>query len=75
MFLPTVEEAVCCAAYHVSQKHMPATIENVIIGFEPEAFNLAYNLGQKANHFQRGQSVQFLQVLSPFRYKLSNKGR
>ena len=36
--LPTVEEAVNCAAYHVSQKHMPATIENVIIGFGFKSF-------------------------------------
>ena len=73
VFLPTVEEAVCFAAYHMSQKHMPATMETMVIGFEPQATNLAYNVGQKkVNHFQRGQSVQFLQVLSPCRYKLSN---
>ena len=73
VFLPTVEEAVCFAAYHMSQRHMSATMETMVIGFEPQAVNLAYNVGQKkVNHFQRGQSVQFLQVLSPYKYILSN---
>lgn len=48
-------------AYHVSPGHIRATIENVIVAFEPEAVNLTYRNGQKkTNHFQRGQSVQFL---------------
>ena len=35
---------------------------NVILAFCPDPLNLAYHNGQKrANHFQRGQSVQFLQ--------------
>ena len=51
MFLPTVEEAVNFAAYHVSQKHMPATIENVIIGFEPEDI--------LPSHFFSGESTWF----------------
>jgi len=73
VFLPSVEEAVCFAAYHMSQRHMSATMETMVIGFEPQAVVLAYNVGQqKVNHFQRGQSVQFLQVLSPHKYKLSN---
>lgn len=67
-----IEEALSFGAYHVSQGHVKATIEAIIVAFCPGAINLAYNVGQKkVNRFQRAQSVEFLQVLSPFKYKLS----
>ena len=76
VFLPTMEEALCLGAYHVSQGHVKATVETIVIVFCPEAMNLAYNVGQrKTSHFQRAQSIQFLQVHSPFRYKLSTMER
>lgn len=76
VFLPTVEEALCFGAYHVSQGHVGSTIETIVLGFSPNEMNLAYNLGQrKVSHFQRAQSIQFLQIHNPFRYKLSDMER
>ena len=61
-------------SYHASQGHIPAVENNVILAFQPDPINLAYHNGQKrTNHFQRGQSVQFLQVLAPCKYLLSDK--
>ena len=72
IFVPTVEEAITMAAFHMSERHMPFSDNNIIMAFCPESFNLAYHHGQKrVNNFQRGQSVQFLQVLSPHSYKMS----
>ena len=41
--------------------------------FSPQEVNVSYNVGQrKVNHFQRGHSIQFLQILAPHKYVLSN---
>ena len=73
VFLPSVEEALCFSAYHMSEKHLPCTMETMVIGFHPQEVNLSYNVGQrKVSHFQRGHSIQFLQVLAPHKYVLSD---
>ena len=73
IFVPTTEEALTMGAYHTSQGHIPAVENNIILAFNPDPMNLAYHNGQKkTNHFQRGQSIQFLQVLAPCNYLLSN---
>lgn len=60
------------AAFHMSEGHITSGDNNVSLAFCPDPLNLAYHNGQKrANHFQRGQSVQFLQAPSPHVYKLS----
>ena len=57
----------------MSEKHLPCTMETMVIGFDPQAVNLSYNVGQrKVSHFQRGHSIQFLQVMAPYKYKLSD---
>ena len=73
VFLPSVEEALCFSAYHMSEKHLPCTMETMVIGFHPQEVNLSYNVGQrKVSHFQRGHSIQFLQILAPHKYVLSD---
>ena len=73
VFLPSVEEALCFSAYHMSEKHLACSMEIMVVGFCPQEVNLSYNVGQrKVNHFQRGHSIQFLQILAPHKYVLSN---
>ena len=48
-------------------------METMVVGFSPQEVNLSYNVGQrKVPHFQRGQSFQFLQILAPHKYVLSD---
>ena len=72
VFLPSVEEALCFSAYHMSEKHLACSMEINVVGFSPQEVNLSYNAGQrKVSHFQRGHSIQFLQILAPHKYVLS----
>jgi len=72
VFLPSVEEALCFSAYHMSEKHLACSMEINVVGFNPQEVNLSYNVGQrKVSHFQRGHSIQFLQILAPHKYVLS----
>ena len=73
IFQPTTEEAVNVLAYHMSSFHTKVTTDVVVIAIQFDGYNLCFHHGQKkTNCFQRGQSVQFLQVLNPFFYKLTD---
>ena len=46
--------------------------ETMVIAFAPQAHNYAHNLAVKTiPHFQRGYSVQILQVHAPQAYRLT----
>ena len=47
VFLPSVEEALCFSAYHMSEKHLACSMEINVVGFSPQEVNLSYNVGQR----------------------------
>ena len=65
-------EALQWLPYHVSTGHTMPCDETMVIAFAPQAHNYAHNLAVKAiSHFQRGYSVQILQVHAPQAYRLT----
>ena len=71
IFLPTTEEAVQWLAYHQSVGHTMGDNETVVMAICFDHHNLCHNMAvKKASIFQRGYSVQVLQIHSPFNYKL-----
>ena len=74
VFLPTTEEAAQWMAYHMSQFHVKCSTNNVLLAMKPSAQNLCFhNATKRTNHFQRGQSVLYLQIHSPFTYKMDEQ--
>ena len=74
VLLPTTEEAIQFAAYHQSQGHIPCTDKNVILSMKPSPNNLVnHNAMRKTTHFQRGHSVQYLQIHSNNKYKMDEQ--
>eukprot|EP00438_Fugacium_kawagutii_P028998 Skav221416 [mRNA] locus=scaffold355:227353:228306:+ [translate_table: standard] len=74
VFLPSTEEAAQWLAYHMSQFHVKCSTDNVLLAMKPSANNLTFhNATKRTNHFQRGQSVLYLQVHAPYSYKMTEE--
>ena len=72
ILLPTSEEAVQWLAYHQSMGHTMACDQTVVVAVSFEPHNLAHhNAVKKTSSFQRGYSVQVIQVHSPYNYRLT----
>ena len=72
--VPTSEEAIQWLAYHQSQGHTMSNNETVLIAISFEGHNLIHHQSQKmVTSFQRGYSVQVLQIHAPFDYQMTNK--
>lgn len=71
----TTMDAVCNLAYHASMGH--TVLDNVdkgfvIVGLTMDMYNWSsHNSYKPVNHFQRGHSVQYSQVIAGDRYNLS----
>ena len=74
IMVPTSEEAIQWLAYHQSQGHTMSNKETVLIAISFEEHNLIHHQSQKmVTSFQRGYSVQVLQIHAPYDYQLTNK--
>ena len=74
IMVPTSEEAIQWLAYHQSQGHTMSNKETVLIAISFEEHNLIHHQSQKmVASFQRGYSVQILQIHAPYDYQLTNK--
>lgn len=73
MLLPSAEEALQFA-YRQSQGHIPCHNKDVVLAMKPSPNNLVnHNAMRKTTRFQRGHSVQYLQVHSGNRYKMDEQ--
>ena len=71
IMVPTSEEAIQWLAYHQSQGHTMSNNETVLIAIAFEEHNLIHHMSQKmVTSFQRGYSVQVLQVHAPYNYSM-----
>ena len=74
IMVPTSEEAIQWLAYHQSEGHTMSNKETVLIAIAFEEHNLIHHMSQKmVTSFQRGYSVQVLQIHAPFDYQLTSK--
>ena len=72
IMVPTSEEAIQWLAYHQSASHTTSNNETVLIAIAFEGHNLIHNTSQKmVTSFQRGYSVQVLQVHAPYNYSMT----
>ena len=72
ILLPTSEEAVQWLAYHQSMGHTMACDQTVVMAVSFDPHNLTHhNAVKKTSSFQRGYSVQVIQVHSPCSYRLT----
>jgi hypothetical protein len=72
IFLPTMEESIQWLAYHQSAGHTMGCEETIIVAVTLDDYNMCHNMAlRKMSTFQRGYSVQMLQVHSPYKYKLT----
>jgi hypothetical protein len=72
IFVPTMEESIQWLAYHQSAGHTMGCEETIIVAVTLDDYNMCHNMAlRKMSTFQRGYSVQMLQVHSPYKYKLT----
>ena len=67
--VPTTEEAIQWLAYHQSMGHTMTSEETTVLAIAFDAHNMVRHMSQKMlTSFQRGYSVQVLQVHAPYDY-------
>ena len=72
ILVPTSEEAIQWLAYHQSENRAMSNNETVLIAVAFDGYNQIHHMSQKKlSSFQRGYSVQVLQVHAPHNYRLS----
>ena len=69
IMVPTTEEAVQWLAYHQSMGHTMTGEETIVLAIAFDAHNTVSQ--KKLSSFQRGYSVQVLQVHAPHNYRLT----
>eukprot|EP00439_Symbiodinium_sp_Y106_P086734 s314_g35.t2 len=69
IMVPTMEEAIQWLAYHQSMSHTMSSEETIVLAIAFDAHNMVHRMSQKMlTSFQRGYSVQVLQVHAPYDY-------
>ena len=72
IMLPTTEEAIQWLAYHQSMGHTMPSDQTIVLAICFNPYNMATHLtSKKLSSFQRGYSVQVLQVRAPHNYRLT----
>ena len=67
--VPTTEEAIQRLAYHQSMSHTMSSEETIVLAIAFDAHNTVHHMSQQMlTSFQRGYSVQVLQVHAPYDY-------
>ena len=76
IMLPTTEEAVQWLAYHQSMGHTMANDQTIVLAITFDLHNMAHHMAvKKLSSFQRGYSVQVLQVYAPHNYRFTRPRR
>ena len=71
IMVPTTEEAIQRLAYHQSMSHTMSSEETIVLAIAFDAHNTVHHMSQilkMLTSFQRGYSVQVLQVHAPYDY-------
>ena len=72
VIFPTTEEAIQWLAYHQSMSHTMSSEETIVLAIAFDAHNMVHHMSQKKlSSFQRGHSVQVLQVHAPHNYRFT----
>ena len=72
IMVPTTEEAIQWLAYHQSMGHTMTSEETIVLAIAFDGHNMVHHMTQKKlSSFQRGYSVQVLQVHAPHNYRMT----